>query len=75
VAVVLTVSVAVTGAPPMIAGGAVTEQVGLSAAPMGPPETAQLRVTLPVKPPAGVIVMVDVPLGAADAMVGAVLSA
>ena len=34
-----------------VAGGAVTEHVGASAAPMGPPETAQLRATLPVKPP------------------------
>jgi hypothetical protein len=40
---------------------------------MGPPETAQLRATLPVKPPVGVIVMVEVPLGPGDAMVTAVL--
>jgi hypothetical protein len=72
-AVVLTVSVAVTGAPPVIAGGAVTEHVGASAAPMGPPEAAQLRVTLPVKPPVGVIVTVDVPLGPGAEMVTAVL--
>jgi hypothetical protein len=72
-AVVLTVSVAVTGAPPVVAGAAVTEHVGASAAPMGPPETAQLRATLPVKPPVGVIVMVDVPVGPGDAMVTAVL--
>jgi hypothetical protein len=51
--VVLTVSVAVTGALPVVAGGAVTEHVGASAAPMGPPETAQLSATLPVKPPDG----------------------
>jgi hypothetical protein len=72
-AVVLTVSVAVTGAPPVIAGGAVTEHVGVSAAPMGPPEAAQLRATLPVKPPVGVIVTVDVPLGPGAAMVTAAL--
>ena len=40
---------------------------------MGPPVTAQLRATLPVKPPLGLIVMVDVPLGPGDAMVTAVL--
>jgi hypothetical protein len=71
--VVLTVSVAVTGALPVVAGGAVTEHVGASAAPTGPPEMAQLRATLPVKPPVGVIVMVDVPVGLGDAMVTAVL--
>jgi hypothetical protein len=73
VAVVFTVSVAVTGALPVVAGGAVTEHVGTSAASMGPPETAQLRATLPVKPPVGVIVMVDIPVGPGDAMVTAVL--
>jgi len=72
-AVVLTVSAAVTGAPPAIAGGAVTEHVGASTTPIGPPETAQLRATLPVKPPVGVIVRIDVPLAPADAMVAAVL--
>jgi hypothetical protein len=46
--VVLTVSVAITDALPVVAGGAVTEHVGASAAPMGPPETAQLRATLPL---------------------------
>ena len=70
---VLTVSVAVTDAVPVVAGGAVTEHVGASVAPMGPPETAQLRATLPVKPPVGVIVIVDVPLGPGDVMVTAVL--
>jgi hypothetical protein len=72
-AVVLMVSVAVTAAGPVIAGGTVTEHVGASAPPVGPPVTAQLRVTLPVKPPRGVIVMVDVPFGPGDAMVTAVL--
>jgi hypothetical protein len=40
---------------------------------MRPPVTAQLRATLPVKPPVGLIVMVDVPLGPGDTMVTAVL--
>jgi hypothetical protein len=40
---------------------------------MRPPVTAQLRATLPVKPPLGLIVMVDVPLGPGDTMVTAVL--
>ena len=72
-AVVLTVSVAVTAVAPVIAGGVVTEHVGASAPPMGPPVTAQLRATLPVKPPLGLIVMVEVPFGPGDAMVTAVL--
>lgn len=58
---------------PVIAGGAVTEQVGGSTPPMGTPETAQLRETLPVKPPLGLIVMADVPLGPGIAMLIAVL--
>ncbi len=58
-AVVFTVSVAVTAAAPTIAGGFVTEHVGASAPPIGPPATAQLRATAPVKPPPGMIVMVD----------------
>ena len=36
-AVVLMVSVAITAAGPVIAGGTVTEHVGASAAPVGPP--------------------------------------
>src|ERR1700733_1349650 len=60
--VVLTVSVAVTAAVPEIAAGAVTEQVGISTAPAGLPVTAQVRATVPVKPPLGVIVTVDVPV-------------
>jgi hypothetical protein len=72
-AVVLTVSVAVTAAGPVIAGGVVTEHVGVSAPPVGPPVTAQLRATLPVKPPLGLIVMVDVPFGLSAAMVIPVL--
>ena len=65
-AVVLIASVAVTGAVPEIAAGAVTEQVGISTAPAGLPVTAQVRATVPVKPPVGVIVTVDVPLFPGD---------
>ena len=72
-AVVLMMSVAVTAEAPVIAGGAVTEHVGASDAPMGPPETEQLRATVPVKPPRGLIVIVDVPFGPGAAMVTAVL--
>jgi hypothetical protein len=64
--VVLTVSVAVTAAVPEIAAGAVTEQVGISTAPAGLPVTAQVRATVPVKPPLGVIVTVDVPVFPGD---------
>ena len=60
------VSVAVTGAFPEIAAGAVTEQVGISAAPAGLPVTAQVRATVPVNPPVGVIVTVDVPVAPGD---------
>jgi hypothetical protein len=67
------VRVAVTAVFPVIAGGAVTEHVGASAPPMGPPVTAQLRDTLPVKPPLGLMVMVDVPFGPGVAMVTAAL--
>jgi hypothetical protein len=71
--VVLTVSVAVTGAVPEIAAGAVTEQVGISAAPAGLPVTAQVTATVPVKPLLGVIVRVEVPLAPGEAMLTAVL--
>ena len=63
---VLTVSVAVAGVVPEIAAGAVTEQAGISAAPTGLPVTAQVRATVPVKPPVGVIVTVDVPVVPGD---------
>jgi hypothetical protein len=72
-AVVLTVSVAMTAVAKVIAGGAVTEHVGASAPPVGPAVMAQLRTTVPVKPPLGVIVMVDVAFGPGDAIVTAVL--
>jgi hypothetical protein len=63
------VRVAVTAAAPTIAGGVVTEHAGASTAPMGLLAKAQLRATLPVKPPLGLMVMVDVALGPGDAMV------
>ena len=56
----LTVSVAVTAALPVIAGGAETVQVGAPAAVAGEVVTAQLRATAPVKPPLGVTVMAEV---------------
>src|SRR5580700_11159281 len=66
-AVVLTVSVAVTAAVPVMAGGAATEQVGGSIAAAGP-VTAQESATEPVKPPLGMIVIVEVPLAPGVAM-------
>ena len=60
-AVVLTVSVAVTAPVPEIAVGAVAEQVGASTASAGLAVTAQVSVTVPVNPPVGVTVMVEVP--------------
>ena len=69
--VVLTVSVVVTAVAPVIAGGDAVEHVGGSASPVGPPATEQLRATLPVNPPLGVIVIVDVADAPADAMVTA----
>jgi hypothetical protein len=69
IAVVLTVSVAVTGAVPVIASEAGIEQVGASAAPAGPPLTAQLSATFPAKPPLGDSIIVAVPLAPAVAIV------
>ena len=69
---VLTVRVALTALAPVIAGGAETEHVGASTPPAGVLVTAQLKATLPVKPPLGVIVTVDVGLGPGDAIVIAV---
>ena len=69
------VSVAVTAAVPAMAGGAVAEQVGTSIAPDGLEVTAQVRATLPVNPPLGVTVMVEVPLAPGDAtLIGVPLS-
>jgi hypothetical protein len=66
--VVLIVSVDVTDSVPEMAGGAVAEQVGASTAPDGPAVTAQVSATLPVNPPLGVNVMVEVPLLLGDKM-------
>jgi hypothetical protein len=71
-AVVLTVSVAVTAAVPVIAGGAATEQVGRSTAVAGP-VTVQESATEPVKPLLGLIVIIEVPLAPGVAMLTVVL--
>jgi hypothetical protein len=71
-AVVLTVSVAVTAAVPVMAGGAATEQVGRSTAFVGP-VTVQESATDPVKPLLGLIVIVEVPLAPGVAMLTVVL--
>jgi hypothetical protein len=71
-AVVLTVSVAVTAAVPVMAGGAETEQVGRSTAFVGP-VTVQESASLLEKPPLGVIVIVEVPLAPGEAMLRGVL--
>jgi hypothetical protein len=71
-AVVLTVSVAVTAAVPVMAGGAAAEQVGRSTAVAGP-VTVQESATEPVKPPLGMIVIVEVPLTPGVAMLTVVL--
>lgn len=54
------VSAAIADPVPEIAAGCVTEQLGVPVAPAGLEVTAQLRVTLPVKPPLGDTVMVEV---------------
>jgi hypothetical protein len=59
-AVVLTVRVEVTAVADVTLIGLVIVQVGASVAPLGLVVTEQLRVTLPVNPPAGVTEMVDV---------------
>ena len=71
-AVVLTVSVVVTAAVPVMAGGAATEQVGGSAAVAGA-FTVQESASLLEKPPLGVIVIVEVPLAPGEAMLTGVL--
>jgi hypothetical protein len=71
-ACVFTVSVAVTGEVPAMAACAATEQVGASTAPEGP-VTAHESVTVPVKPPLGVTVIVEVPLAPGEAMLTGVL--
>jgi hypothetical protein len=59
-AVVLTVSLEVTAWVPDMAAGADTAHVGGLAAPGGRPVTAHESDTLPLKPPTGVIVIVEV---------------
>jgi len=59
-AVLFTVSVAMTAVVPVMDGGVVTEQVGSSVAPVGVAVTAQLSATAPINPPLGVTVIVDV---------------
>ena len=71
-AVVLIVSVVVTGAVPVMAGGIATEQVGGSTAVAGP-FTVQESASLLEKPPLGVTVIVEVPLAPGDAMLTGVL--
>jgi hypothetical protein len=60
VAWVVKVSAAVTDAVPEMGAGWDTAQVGAPVAPAGLEVTAQARLTLPVKPPLGATVMVDV---------------
>ncbi len=60
VAVVLSVKVALAAVVPVIDAEAGSEHVGVETAAAG--VTTQLRATLPVKPPVGVNVIVDVPL-------------
>src|ERR1700677_1252869 len=55
-----------------MAGGAATEQVGRSTAVVGP-VTVQESATEPVKPPPGLIVIVEVPLTPGVAMLTVVL--
>jgi hypothetical protein len=67
-AIVFTVRVAVAAAAPEIAGGCETEHVGVSTAPAGLAVTAHARATVPVKPPLGVTVMVEVALDPGEAI-------
>jgi hypothetical protein len=67
-AVVLIVSVDVTDSVPAMAAAAVVEQVGASTEPDGLEVIAQLSATLPVNPPLGVTVIVELPLAPGDAM-------
>lgn len=53
-------SVEVTAPVPEIAAGWEAEHVGESVAPDGPAVIAQVNATLPVNPPLGVSVMVEV---------------
>jgi hypothetical protein len=66
------VSVDVTGAVVEIAAGWEAVHVGGSVAPAGLEVTAQVTATVPVKPPLGVIVTVEVALIPADVTVAVV---
>ena len=57
---VVTVSVAVAACVPEIAAGWLTEHVGGAAAPDAPLLTAHASATLPVNPPPGATVIVEV---------------
>ena len=52
--------VAVTAVEPVMVGGAVTVHVGMYCPPLGLEVTAQVSATVPVYPPIGVTVMLDV---------------
>jgi hypothetical protein len=69
------VTVAVTGAEVETTAlvPAAKVQVGVSLTPLGAEARAQLRLTCPVNPPAGVTVMVEVPLSPMPAIETAVL--
>jgi hypothetical protein len=71
--VVLTMSAAATADVLLINSGVATEQLGALTAPDGLLVRAQLSATLPVKPPVGVIVIVEAPLAPGDAIVTPVL--
>jgi hypothetical protein len=68
--VVVTVNVDVTAdAVVMLTEVGDSEQLGSSVAPVGAAVIAQVTATLPVNPPVGVTVTVDVPVAPWDAMV------
>jgi len=66
------VSVEVTAPVPEIAAGCVAEQVGILVAPVGLAVTAHVSATVPVNPPLGVTVIVEVALVPGDGTLTAV---
>ena len=66
--VVVTETVADAAAVPVTLAEDGTVQLGVCDAPLGPPLTLQLRLTVPVNPFRGVMETVDVPLWPGDAM-------
>jgi hypothetical protein len=66
------VRVVLTAEPVTVIAAGIAQVGGLTA-PGGPPVTAQLVVTCPVKPPLGEIATVELPPAPGDAMVIAVL--